>query len=636
MTRKPHPGGIRRRQSHPWQCLHLGLAIVLGFVCTPAEHFLHAKTNKPILHGRHWMAITGKPLAASAGAQIFAQGGNAIDATCAMLAASCTMHDALSWGGETQALVYHPIEKKVIGINALGVAPTGATADFFLNRGMRYPPGEGPLAAVTPGTPGGLMVMLAEYGTMSLEQVLKPAIQMAEGYPMEAGTSEWIESSKDSLKQWPYSKDIFLPHEGEYYEAPRPGEIFRQPDLKATLEKLVFAEKKALARGATRKEAVMAANDRFYRGDIAEEFVRGSREQGGLHTAADLANWEVHIEEPVMSTYHDVEVYKLTSWVQGPCMLQILNMLEPLDLKSMGLNSARYIHTLYQVMNLAFADRDFYYGDPYFPPDEPLETLLSKDYARFRLREINPMRNDPFAGPGDPYGFNNKPNPFQRELDHWRNQSPFQRPRASADYWDQYHRDFRAGTTSIQAADKDGWVVSVTPSGGWMPACIAGRTGIGMSQRMQSFVLLPEDGPYNVLEPGKRPRATLTPTIALKDKEPYLAFSVQGGDTQEQNLVQFLINFMEFGMNVQEACESPNITSYQMHASFGEHEFKPGKLTLQEDVPPWVRNELKTMGYRLDFDERTSGPITAIYFDRKHGTLWGGASHHGDDYGVAW
>jgi gamma-glutamyltranspeptidase/glutathione hydrolase len=174
MTRKPHPGGIRRRQSHPWQCLHLGLAIVLGFVCAPAEHFLHAKTNKPILHGRHWMAITGKPLAASAGAQIFAQGGNAIDATCAMLAASCTMHDALSWGGETQALVYHPIEKKVIGINALGVAPTGATADFFLARGMRYPPGEGPLAAVTPGTPGGLMVMLAEYGTMSLEQVLKP------------------------------------------------------------------------------------------------------------------------------------------------------------------------------------------------------------------------------------------------------------------------------------------------------------------------------------------------------------------------------------------------------------------------------------------------------------------------------
>ncbi|MBT7536883.1 MAG: gamma-glutamyltransferase family protein, partial [Verrucomicrobia bacterium] len=167
-------------------------------------------------------------------------------------------------------------------------------------------------------------------------------------------------------------------------------------------------------------------------------------------------------------------------------------------------------------------------------------------------------------------------------------------------------------------------------------ACIAGKTGIGMSQRMQSFVLLPEDGPYNVVEPGKRPRATLTPTIALKNGEPFLAFGVQGGDTQEQNLVQFLINMMDFGMNVQEASEAPNMTSYQMRASFGEHEFEPGKLTLHKEVPPWVRNELEKMGYRLDFDERTSGPITAIYFDQKHGTFWGGASDHGDDYGIAW
>lgn len=582
------------------------------------------------------MAITGKPLAASAGAQIFGQGGNAIDATCAMLAAACTMHDALSWGGETQALIYHPEQKKVIGINALGVAPTGATADFFLKQGFRYPPGEGPLAAVTPGTPGGLMLMLAEYGTLSLEQVLRPAIEMAEGYPMEAGTSEWIESSKNSLKAWPYSKGIFLPHLGESYEAPRPGEIFRQPDLHATLEKLVLAEKRALARGKSRKEAIMAANDRFYRGDIADEFVRGSREQGGLHTAADLANWEALIEEPVSTRYHEVEVFKLTSWVQGPCMIQILNMLEPLDLRAMGLNSSRYIHTLYQVMNLAFADRDFYYGDPYFPPDEPLNVLLSKEYALHRLSEIHPFRNDAFASPGDPYGFEGKPHPFQREWNRWKRPQRRVQNSDSTSYWDQYHRDFRAGTTTIQAADKDGWIVSVTPSGGWMPACIAGKTGIGMSQRMQSFVLLPEDGPYNVVEPGKRPRATLTPTIVLKNQEPYLAVGVQGGDTQEQNLVQFLVNMMDFGMNVQEACEAPNITSYQMRASFGEHEIKPGKLTLHEDVPPWVTKELESMGYRLDFDERTSGPITAIYFDRKHGTFWGGASDHGDDYGIAW
>jgi gamma-glutamyltranspeptidase/glutathione hydrolase len=603
---------------------------------TPLSPRAASKPHKPILHGQHWIGITGKPLAASAGAQIFARGGNAVDAACAMLAAACTMHDALSWGGETQALVYHPELKKVIGINALGVAPTGATADFFLNRGMRYPPGEGPLAAVTPGTPGGLMLMLAEYGTMSLEEVLQPAIQMAEGYPMEAGTSEWIESSKASLKAWPYSKGIFLPHLGESYEAPKPGEIFRQPDLHATLQKLVLSEKRALARGGSRKEAIMAANERFYRGDIADEFIRGSREQGGLHIAADLANWKAIIEEPVSTRYHEIEVFKLTSWVQGPCMLQILNMLEPLDLRAMGLNSSRYIHTLYQVMNLAFADRDFYYGDPYYPPAEPLDVLLSKEYAMHRLREINPFRNDPFASPGDPFGFKGGPHPFQRELDRWTRPQRRAQRSDSAAYWDQYHRDFRAGTTTIQAADKDGWIVSITPSGGWMPACIAGKTGIGMSQRMQSFVLLPEDGPYNVVEPGKRPRATLTPTIALKNGEPFLAFGVQGGDIQEQNLVQFLVNMLDFGMNVQEACEAPNITSYQMHASFGEHEFKPGKLTLQDDVPPWVRNDLEKMGYRLDFDERTSGPITAIYFDSKNGTFWGGASDHGDDYGIAW
>ena len=608
------------------------LAVLLLFQNLQAA----SKPHKPILHGRHWIAITGKPLAASAGAQIFTQGGNAVDATCAMLAAACTMHDALSWGGETQALIYHPELKKVIGINALGVAPTGATADFFLNRGMRYPPGEGPLAAVTPGTPGGLMVMLAEYGTMSLEQVLRPAIQMAEGYPMEAGTSEWIESSKESLKIWPYSKEIFLPHLGEPYEAPKPGELFRQPDLHAMLGKLVLAEKRALARGKARKEAIMAANDRFYRGDIAEEFIRGSREQGGLHTAADLANWEVHIEAPVSTQYHEVEVFKLTSWVQGPAMLQILNMLEPLDLRALGLNSSRYIHTLYQIMNLAFADRDFYYGDPYFPPNEPMDILLSKEYALHRLNEINPFQNDPFASPGDPFGFEGKPNPFERELNRWSRPQRRNRRSDSASYWDQYHRDFRAGTTTIQAADKEGWIVSVTPSGGWMPACVAGRTGIGMSQRMQSFVLLPEDGPYNVVEPGKRPRATLTPTIALKNGDPFLAFGVQGGDTQEQNLVQFLVNMMAFGMNVQEACEAPNITSYQMRASFGDHEFEPGKLTVHNDVPPWVRNDLEKMGYRLDIDDRTSGPITAIYFDHEHGTFWGGASDHGDDYGVAW
>jgi gamma-glutamyltranspeptidase/glutathione hydrolase len=199
-----------------------------------------------------------------------------------------------------------------------------------------------------------------------------------------------------------------------------------------------------------------------------------------------------------------------------------------------------------------------------------------------------------------------------------------------------YEAAFRAGTTSIQAADKDGWVVSVTPSGGWIPTCIAGNTGIGMSQRMQSFVLDEAENPFNVVAPGKRPRATLTPSIALKDGKPFLSFAVEGGDTQDQNLLQFFLNVVEFGMNVQEACEAPNIVSYQMHSSFGEHKSSPGRLRLNSQVPNWVRKKLRGMGYDLDFEDFTSGPINAIYFDRQHGTMWGGSSNYGEDYGVAW
>jgi len=176
----------------------------------------------------------------------------------------------------------------------------------------------------------------------------------------------------------------------------------------------------------------------------------------------------------------------------------------------------------------------------------------------------------------------------------------------------------------------------VTPSGGWTPAVIAGRTGIGLSQRMQSFVLHPRDNPYNVLEPGKRPRATLTPSLALKDGKPFLIFSVQGGDTQDQNLLQFFLNVVEFGMTVQEATEAANITSYQMRDSFADHQSFPGRLTLNSDTPQWVRHELTKMGYTLDYQDRTSGPINAIFVDREHGTLWGGSSNYGQDYGIGW
>lgn len=596
---------------------------------------LPVNTQKPPLHGKHWMAVTGKPLAATAGAMIFAKGGNAVDASCAMLAATCTMWDVLSWGGETQALIYNPKTKKVIAINALGVAPTGATADFFKSKGMNYPPQYGPLAAVTPGTPGGLMTMLAEYGTMSLKDVLSPAMQMAEGYPIEAQTANSFEREKERLKQWPYSKAVFLPHLGEKREAPDAGEIFKQTDLLAMLQKLVDTEQQALKKGKTRKEAIYAAYDRFYKGDIAKEFARSCQEQGGLITEQDLANWKVIQEEPLSVNYKGIDVYKMQQWTQGPMMLQALNILENIDLKSMGFNSAKYIHTLYQVMNLTFADRDFYYGDPYVGPEEPIKGLLSKEYAKERLKAINWERNDPKAAPGDPYPFEGKTNPYKDFLKEWASAS---RDTYTNPLSEEYLNQVFLGTTSVEAADKEGWVVSITPSGGWNPACIAGKTGIGMSQRMQSFVTNQKENPFNVVKPGQRPRVTLTPTLALKEGKPFLSFAVQGGDTQDQNLLQFFLDIVEFGMTVQEATEAPNINTDQLRLSLGGEDRAPkaGNILLHDNTPPYVRKELQRMGYRLRFDDRTSGPINAIYFDWQHGSFWGGSSNHGEDYGIGW
>jgi gamma-glutamyltranspeptidase/glutathione hydrolase len=610
---------------------------------------MSAGTNKPPLHGQHWVAVTGKPLAAVAGAKTFERGGNAVDAACAMLAATATMWDVLSWGGETQALIFDPRDGRVKGINAHGVAPSGATVEHFRAQGLAYPPAFGPQAAVTPGTPGGLLVMLAEFGRLSLAEVLAPALELARGYPIDAETADSIERTRKLLAQWPDSKRVLLPHfDAEHPEkraAPEPGEIFRQPELAATLEKLIAAEREALAAGKPRREAILAAYERFYRGDIGRELAVAVLAQGGLITAEDLARWNVRIEEPVRTSYRGIDVYKLTTWTQGPALLQALNLLEHADLRALGHNSPRYLHALYQAMNLAFADRDFYYGDPYVGPAEPVRGLLSKEYAKQRFATIDWARNDPHAKPGDPYPFQGEANPFAALLEDWppasargasgEHGNPADRtPRPSV----RRERDaaFRAGTTSIQAADAEGWVVSVTPSGAWIPAVIAGRTGIGLSQRMQAFVLDERMNPYNVLAPGKLPRVTLTPTLALKDGKPFLAFSVQGGDTQDQNLLQFFLNVVEFGMTVQQAAEAPNLVSYQMFSSFGEHVSEPGRITLRADTPEETIAALRGMGYQVDTEAKTSGPITAIFIDRAHGTLWGAASDYGEDTGIAW
>ena len=521
---------------------------------------------------------------------------------------------------------------------------------------VHFPPEYGPLAAITPGTPGGIMFMVAEYGKLSLKDVLAPSIQMADGYAVETELANTVERQKKWLKQWPYSKSVMLPHlsiaaEGGGTsqsnnpdqpsaapitgprEGPEPGEVFKQPDLAATLRKLVEAEQQALAAGKNRKDAIYAAFDRFYKGDIAQEVARATQEQGGLITAQDLAAWRPRFEEPVKTSYKGIDVYKLTVWTQGPAMLQALNILETFDLKSMGLNSPQYINTVYQAMSLAFADRDFYYGDPTLPPVEPVRGLLSKDYARERAKLINAEHNAADIGPGDPYPYQGDKNPYADLLRNWG--STLKVASTSAEL-EQLQRAFLAGTTSVESADEEGWVVSVTPSGGWTPAVIAGRTGIGLSQRAQSFVFRREENPFNVMEPHKQPRVTLTPTLALKEGQPFLCFSVQGGDTQDQNLLQMFLDVVEFGMPIQNATEAPNFNSSQMRASLAGFRPEAGGILLSNSTPQDVRSALEKMGYHARFGDRTSGPINAIMFDLKHGTKWGGSSNNGEDYGIAW
>ena len=527
----------------------------------------------PPVRGTHEMVGAANNLEVAAGMRMLADGGNSVDAGVAtVLAAAVTEQDHFGLGGEIPILI-KLAGKPVIAISGIGTAPQRATVEFYQSRKpepwedpahMPPIPVQGILAAPLPGVFDGLILALDRYGTMSFAHVAAPAIEYAGGFPLPEIFAAYIKGGQKILELWPTSRAFFLP--GGI--PPVRGELFQEPALAKTLRALVAAEAKAHGKRSARLRAV---RDYYYKGSLARQIADFSDHNGGLIAYEDLASFHAETDTPRSTTYRGYEIYKPGFWTQGPVMLESLNLLEGYNLKAMGHNSPEYLHTVVEAVKLAFADRDRYYGDPKFSKI-PEQILLSKDYAAERRKLIDPNHASLQSRPGS-IG------------------APIPLPATSAAVV--AARD----TTCVNVVDRQRNVFSATPSGAWLPSVIAGDTGIPLSERMQTFLLTP--GHPNQLQPGKRPRVTLSPTIVLKDGKPFLALSTPGGDNQDQTLLQVLLNIIEFDMSPQEAVEAPRFQTEHLYASFDFHAFYPGKLNLEHRIPQATVDRLTAMGHNV-------------------------------------
>jgi gamma-glutamyltranspeptidase/glutathione hydrolase len=581
-------------------------------------------TFRPTVRGMRGVVAGGHPLVAEAGLRMLHRGGNAVDAgVSSVLAASVIEFSHFGFGGEVPVII-KPANKPVITINGQGQAPELATREFFEKRtpesgddarrgGSKPPPipSTGPLAATVPGVLDAMIVALDNYGTMKLAEVMQPAIELADAFPIDEMRVNYIRNTRRVYEQWPASRAVFLPNGQE----PKIGDIFVQKDLARTLRELIGVEKKNARRG--RHAALEAVRDYFYRGPLAKRYCDAIEQAGGLMRAGDMAKFRADIDQPTKVVYRGYEVYKVGFWAQGPAMLEALNLLEGYDLKAMGHNSPDYIHTVTEAVKLAFADRDRWYGDPRFVK-VPGAELLSKDYAELRRSLISPKSASMDSRPGDPV---NKKSLAQM---------------ISVNSHDVPEAERASDTTCVNVIDAAGNVFSATPSGAWLPSFIAGDTGIPISSRMQSFLLAP--GHPNELKPGKRPRITLSPTLVLKDGLPFAALSTPGGDNQDQALTQVLLNVIEFGMTPQEAVEAARFETAHFVSSFADHKFNPGSLSLEKRFGEQIIEEMKKRGHKVDVNENfapTSAPTIVIY-DPKSKLIQAGADVRRGRYAMGW
>jgi len=602
--------------------LRIALACVAGIATVTAQTAIpgerqRGETLKPDILGTHGIVAAGRHYSVSAGVRILQQGGNAIDAGVAtVFAASVCEISHFGFGGESPAMIYDAKTREVIVINGQGPAPAAATPAAFANEGR--PPSNGPLGATLPAMMDAMALALETRGTMHLEQVMQPAIELADGFPMYEFLRHYLISERKATEQYEWSAKTYYP-DGR---VPDVGELFRQPNLARTMRTIAAADQAAFAKTHDRVKAIRAGRDAFYTGSIARRIADADRAAGGLFTYEDLANYHGRIEKPTTTRFRGFDVYKAGPWNQGPVLLQTLNILEGIDLKSAGENTAEYIHQVHEAIKLAYADRNAYYGDPAFAA-VPINGLLSKPYAAERRRLIGPQASLE-QRVGDPYKFDSSvAPPPTRYVPH------AQGIRTSVGAGD---------TTCVDVVDKDGNLFSATPSSGWLlgGAFVAGDTGVPLSNRMQVFDLDPLSP--NVLAGGKRPRTTLTPTIVLNDGKPFLAISTPGGDSQDQQLLNVLLQVFVFGKDLQEAIEAPRINSLHPFSSFDNHQSEPGVLEIENRVPEAVRNELAARGHRL----KVTGPygmstgVVAVGVDPKNGTLRGGADVRRERYIFGW
>ncbi len=600
--------------------------------------------------GRNAGVSTGHPLVTSAAMEILQQGGNAFDAgVAALLVGGVVEQDLYSLGGESLILVYPQTEKTVTSIVGQGWAAKGATIDWYTSRD-RTLAGSGLDPVVVPGAIHGALTVLERWGTMSLAQVSRRAIEAARvGFALRPRTARSIEGQRQFIEQWPSNQKTWHKADGTPYES---GDTITLPDLAATLQKLVDAEQAALAQG--RVPAIVAARDRFYKGDIAQEIVAFLQQHGMPWEMSDFSEFYSRVEPATSVTYRGYQVYKQGFNSQGPSMLQALNILETFDLQAMGHNSADYLHVVTEAMKMGYADRDTYYADPTFV-DIPQTGLLSKAYAKTRAGQINMAQAESEQVAGDPLPFD----PTVKEWRFWRagrasalgadadasrRSSEGAKAEAKAEGGPLRHGDEDPSlkdTTHIAIIDKDGNVFDSTPSGGWIGGgVIAGTTGIGLSTRGEQFWLDRDRAAQ--LRPRSRPRYTLTPSLVLRNGEPWLAIGTPGGDNQEQTILQTLLNLIEFPdlwyPNLHTAFELPRIQTFHFLGSFWPHRIDANRLDLETGIATDVLESLKARGHnvRMVAPFSISGCATAVMIDLRTGTRIAGADPRRDCYAAAY